>query len=281
MSPTHRHPTHPVGSDRVLDVAGIAWADGRVLPASEATVPLADDGVLRGDAVFEAVLVRAGRTHALEAHLARLRRSADALDLPLPDVRDVVTDLLVAWGERDGALKVLVTRGGTVRGLLTSVTWPDSLALAVLDLPWRSTISGVKTLSYAANQWAIRQARARDADDALIVEGQRLLELPTGAVCLVRDGRLLTPDPARLPILDSVTIGAIDDAVGLERGLPDLDDLRAADEVFVASATRPILPVHVVLLGDDELELPAPGPVTSRVRTAFDHHIEATLDPLP
>ena len=189
MSPTHRHPTHPVGSDRVLDVAGIAWADGRVLPASEATVPLADDGVLRGDAVFEAVLVRAGRTHALEAHLARLRRSADALDLPLPDVRDVVTDLLVAWGERDGALKVLVTRGGTVRGLLTSVTWPDSLALAVLDLPWRSTISGVKTLSYAANQWAIRQARARDADDALIVEGQRLLELPTGAVCLVRDGR--------------------------------------------------------------------------------------------
>ena len=63
--------------------------------------------------------------------------------------------------------------------------------------------------------------------------------------------------------------------------VPTLADLRAADEVFVASATRPILPVHVVLLGDDELELPAPGPVTSRVRTAFDHHIEATLDPLP
>ena len=282
MSPTTpRHPAHPVGTDRGAAVAGIAWADGRVLPAAEATVPLTDDGVLRGDAVFEAMLVRGGRTHALEAHLARMERSAAALDLPLPDVRDVVTDLLLAWGERDGALKVLVMRGGTVRGLLTTVGWPDSLALAVLDVPWRTAISGVKTLSYAANQWAIRQAQARDADDALIVDGERLLELPTGAVCLVRDGRILTPDHERLPILDSVTVRELDRAVGLERGLPDLDDLRAAEEVFVVSATRPTLPVHVVLLDDDVLELPAPGPVTARVREAFEAHIAATLDPLP
>lgn len=281
MSPAPRHPAHPVGSDRGTAVAGIAWADGRVLPASEATVPLTDDGVLRGDAVFEAVLVRRGRTHALEDHLARLGRSAAALDLPVPDVHEVVTDLLLAWGERDGALKVLVTRGGTVRGLLTSVAWPESLSLAVLDIPWRTAISGVKTLSYAANQWAVRQARAREADDALVVEDGRLLELPTGAICLVRDGRVVTPDPARLPILDSVTIAAIDRAVGLEHATPDLDDLRAADEVFVASATRPTLPVHAVLLDDEELELPAPGPVTAHVRDAFDAHIEATLDPLP
>lgn len=281
MSPAPRHPTHPVGSDRGAAVSGIAWADGRVLPAAEATIPLTDEGVLRGDAVFEAVLVRSGRTHALEGHLARLERSAATLDLELPDVRDVVTDLLLAWGERDGALKVVVTRGGTVRGLLAPVSWPDSLSLAVVEAPWRSPISGAKTLSYAVNQWAIRQARARDADDALVVDEGRVLELPTGAVCLVRDGRIVSPDPGRLPILDSITVGCLVDAVGVELGVPDVDDLRAAEEVFVVSATRPTLPVHVVLVGEEELELPAPGPVTARVRSAFEEHIDATLDPLP
>jgi branched-subunit amino acid aminotransferase/4-amino-4-deoxychorismate lyase len=68
---------------------------------------------------------------------------------------------------------------------------------------------------------------------------------------------------------------------GVELVTPDLDDLRAADEVFVVSATRPTLPVHAVLIGDEELELPAPGPVTASLAAAFDEHIEATLDPLP
>ncbi len=281
MSPTPRHPTHPVGTDRGTAVSGIAWADGRVLPAAEATIPLTDDGVLRGDAVFESVLVRRGHTHALEPHLERMQRSAAALDLALPDVREVVTDLLLAWGERDGAVKIVVTRGGTVRGLLTAVSWPESLALAVVEAPWRTPISGVKTLSYAANQWAVRQAQARDADDALIVEEGRVLELPTGAVCLVRDGHVVSPDPARLPILDSVTVACLVEVAGVELATPDLDDLRAADEVFVVSATRPTLPVHAVLIGDEELELPAPGPVTAHIAATFEEHIEATLDPLP
>jgi branched-subunit amino acid aminotransferase/4-amino-4-deoxychorismate lyase len=281
MSPSPRHPTHPVGTDRSTVASGIAWVDGRVVPAGEATMPLVDDGVLRGDAVFEAILVRNGRTHDLAPHLARLERSAASLELTLPDVRDVVVDLLLAWGDRGGALKILVTRQGTVRGLLTPVSWPSSLALAVIETPWRTPISGVKTLSYAANQWAIREAVKLDADDALILDQGRLLELPTGSVCLVHDGRVSSPDPARLPILDSVTVRSLCEVVEVERTVPALDDLRAADEVFVVSATRPVLSVHAVVADGEELELPAPGPVTAEVGAAFDAHIDATLDPLP
>jgi hypothetical protein len=51
--------------------------------------------------------------------------------------------------------------------------------------------------------------------------------------------------------------------------------------VFVVSATRPTLPVHAVVIGDEELELPDPGPVTARSPPPFEEHIEATLDPLP
>lgn len=258
----------------------IAWADGRVLPAADATVPLTDEGFLRGDAVFEAMLVRGGRTHALEPHLARLQRSAQALDLPLPPVRQAVADLLAAWGERDGALRLIVTRGGAVRGILGSAPLAASISLATVDAPWRTAISGVKTLSYAANQWVLRQAHARDADDALVVDGGLLHELPTGAPILVTDGRLSTPDPARLPILDSVTVRSLAEIVEIHRETPGLAELRSADEVFVVSATRPVLPVHAVLLADgEELERPAPGPVTAKLQDAFAAHVLDHLDP--
>jgi branched-subunit amino acid aminotransferase/4-amino-4-deoxychorismate lyase len=273
-----------VATTRTVDdpAVPLAWSDGQLLPAAEATVPLLDDGFLRGDTVFEAILVRGGRTHALDDHLARMVRSAAALDLALPDLRPVVAELLTAWGGRDGAVRLYVTRGGAVRGLIGAMTWPASIALAVVTMPWRTALSGVKSVSYAANQWAQRQAVSAGADDALIVDQDLVHELPTGAVCLVRDGALACPDPDRLPILDSVTVRHLGGVVDLRRSLLGLDDVRAADEVFVLSATRPVLPVHGVRFGPgDHLELPAPGPVTTRVAAAFAEHIAATLDPRP
>ncbi|MFP5308394.1 MAG: aminotransferase class IV [Actinomycetes bacterium] len=255
----------------------IAWVDGRIVPADQATVPLLDDGVLRGDAVFDAMLVRRGRTHAADAHLARLRASAKALGIRVPVVRQAMTDLLAAWGEHDGAMKLIVTRSGTLRGLVQAVQWPASISLAVVDVPWRTAISGVKTLSYAANQWAQRQAQAAHADDALVATDGTVMELPTGALVVVRDGVLATPDPRLHPILDSVTVHELALVEPVERTILTVDDVRGADEVFVVSATRPVLPVHAI----DDVELPAPGPVTADVAARFREHVDATLDPLP
>lgn len=273
----------PAGRDdppRASSPRPIAWVDGRVVPAADATVPLLDDGFLRGDAVFEAMLVRGGRTHALEEHLARMRRSAAALDLRLPVLRRTVADLLAAWGERDGVLRLIVTRGGSVRGILSTMSWPETMSLATVRMPWRTAISGVKTLSYAANQWAVREAKEQGADDALIVDDQdgRVLELPTGAICLVHGDRITSPDPARLPILDSVTVRLLAQVTELTRTTPNLDDLLSADEVFVLSATRPVLPVHAIAHDGGEHLLEAPGAVTERARAAFEHHIGSNLD---
>jgi len=257
--------------------APIAWMDGRVVPASEATVPLLDDGFLRGDAIFEGIMVRNGRTHALDAHLARLRRSAKAIGLRVPVVKRVVGDLLAAWGERDGAMKLVLTRGGAVRGLLEGTSWPASVALQPIDMPWTSALSGIKTLSYAVNMWAARQAREQNADDALIVSDGVVLELPTASICWVADGVVHSPDPTALPILESVTLRELQKVVDVKLGEFPLDDILAADEAFVVSATRIGLPVHAV--GD--VEFPAPGTVTIACRTAMMDHIDSTLDPLP
>ncbi len=248
-----------------------------MLPASEATVPLLDDGFLRGDAVFDAVLVRRGRTHALQSHLARLRRSAEALGIRLPALRRVVDDLLAAWGEHDGALRLIVTRGGAVRALLHQPAWPPSVALHPLAIPWRTALSGVKTVSYAANAWATRQAQLALADEALIVPDGVVHEAPTAAFVWVRDGRLHAPDWSQLPILASVTLVELRKVIDVHLGVFRLDEVLQAEEAFLLSATRPVLPVHAI--GD--AELPAPGPATEAARTAFLAHVDATLDPRP
>lgn len=251
--------------------------DGRVVPAADATVPLLDDGFLRGDAVFDVALVRRGRTHALDDHLARLRRSAKEVGIRVPVVRQVVTDLLAAWGERDGSLRIVVTRDGTLRGVIEQSSWPDTMSLSVVEMPWRSALTGVKTLSYAANAWATRQARAVHADDAVIVDEGVVLEAPTAAVCWVSGGVIHAPDPGQLPILDSVTLARLRSVVDVQLGVHPSDELLAADEVFLLSATRPVLPVHAI----DDVDLDVPGPVTTAARERFHAHIDETLDPVP
>lgn len=255
----------------------LAWVAGRVLPASEASVPVLDDGFLRGDAVFEGILVRGGRTHAVEDHLARLRASGRATGIRIPVVTGAIRDLLAAWGERDGALKLVVTRGGNVVGLLTEPRWPNALDLVTLDIPWRNALSGVKTLSYAVNQWASRQARAREADDALVVTDGVVQELPNAAIVWSSGGVLRSPDPELEPILASVTLRRLQHVADVELGSHRLDEVLAADEVFVVSATRPVLPVRSI----DDHEFPAPGEHTARLRDLLDEHITATLDPRP
>ncbi|MBF6211793.1 aminodeoxychorismate lyase [Nocardia puris] len=96
--------------DRVL-----VTLDGAVRDA-DAPLLFADDiGVLRGDGVFETVLVRAGNACAIEFHLGRLRRSAQALDLPEPETgkwREAVEIAAKEWGaEREGVLRLVLTRG--------------------------------------------------------------------------------------------------------------------------------------------------------------------------
>ncbi|MDX1509795.1 MAG: aminotransferase class IV [Nitriliruptorales bacterium] len=248
------------------------------MPAQKATVPFLDDGFQRGDAIFETMLVRHGRTHASEAHLERLRRSGQITGIRVPSMVAVMRDLLAAWGDSDGQLKLIVSRSGMVRGLLVPRREVRPMALTVLAVPWQTAISGAKTLSYGPNQWCTHEAQRRDADDALIVDGAgRVLELPTAAICVVRDGMFHTPDPDQLPILDSVTARTLGEIRDVKRTIVTIDEVLDADEVFVLSATRLAVPVHAI----DEATWQVPGPVAADVAEALAAHVDETLDPLP
>ena len=246
----------------------LAIVDGALQPASTATIPITDEGLLRGDGAFEVIRVYAGVPFALEEHLERLARSAANLRLELspPDVRADVEALLAEAGTIDAALRVLVTRSGRRIGILEALKeLPPTLALATIAYAPTRVLDGVKSLSYAANMLTRRLAQEQGADDALLLTPHgRVLEGPTASFFAVLDGALVTP-PLSDHVLDSITrrkVLAVSDACEQVLGR---DDLPRLEEAFLASTLREVHPVHAI----DGAALPAaPGPRTIVVAEA-------------
>jgi branched-chain amino acid aminotransferase len=247
--------------------------------ASSATIPATDEGLLRGDGVFEVVRLYAGRAFAFEEHLQRLERSASNLRLPL-DLEAVRSD---AWrllrhagtGRDHELLRIVVTRGGK-RLLLTESLppTPDRVRLATITYAPTRILDGVKSLSYAANMLASRLARERGFDEALLVSPHgRVLEAPTSSLFWVKDGDALTP-PLGEHILASITRRVVIDVSGARERECTLEELLGADEVFLASTVREVQPVIAV----DDRRYDGDAHVTSRIAEQVAARIKSELD---
>ena len=257
-----------------------AWVDGRLLLAGEPHLSAFDRGFQVGDGVFETLRARGGRVTELDLHLARLRRSAAGLAIPIADDADVriaraIEELLRVEGldgpDGDAALRVTVSRGTfTGRGLLPPdeeirptlvvqawrVTPPPGghleLGLSLVPSAVRrdptNPLASLKTTSRADYVYARLEARHAGADDALFltIDGH-LSEATSANIFVVRDDVLATPS------LDcAVLAGTTRDwllgwapRVGL-RAVEDrlsADDLATADEAFLSSSVAGVLPV--------------------------------------
>jgi branched-chain amino acid aminotransferase len=244
----------------------LASVDGEVMLASRATIPATDEGLLRGDGVFEVIRVYAGKPFAFDEHLARLERSASNLRLPV-DVEAVRAD---AWrllahagiGPDHELLRIVITRGGR-RLLLTEPmhAQPEVIRLGSVTYAPTRILDGVKSLSYGPNMLASRLARERGFDEALLVTPHgRVLEAPTSSIFWVADGALFTP-PLDEHILASITRAVVLSVTGAVERPCTLEELLGASEAFLASTTREVQPVGQI----DDRMLDAPGPVTRQV----------------
>jgi branched-chain amino acid aminotransferase len=271
----------PVSSDSLGGVSAneLASVDGRISPVGEATVPLKDDGLYRGDGAFEVIRLYAGRPFALGDHLDRLQRSAAAIELPVDraTLEGEIDVLLGEFGSDEGQLRIVITRGGR-RIAVTEPLPPhgETVSLASITYSPSVILTGVKSISYAANMQATRIAQGRGADEAVLVTPDGIvLEAPTSTVFWVSpQGPLRTPS-LDSGVLQSITRERIVTEMEVEEGSWPIADLRAAGEAFLASTTREVQPVASV----DGTDLPsAPGERTREAISAFADALKRELD---
>jgi branched-chain amino acid aminotransferase len=253
-----------------MPVQELASIDGAVSPVSAATIPVKDDGLYRGDGAFEVIRLYGGRPFALADHLDRLERSAAAIELTFDRtaLEREVEALLEQFGTDDGQLRIVVTRGGR-RIAVTEPLPPrgETVRLATVTYAPSVILTGVKSISYAANMQATRLAIAQGADEAVLVRPDgTVLEAPTATVFWVSpQGTLRTPS-LESGVLESITRARIIAELEVEEGTWPVADLRAAREAFLASTTREVQAVSAI----DGAELPeAPGPRTREATEAF------------
>jgi branched-chain amino acid aminotransferase len=258
-------------------VSGPAIVDGVVMAADQATIPITDEGLLRGDGVFEVIRLYDGRPFGLEEHLQRMAASAAALRLALDldAVRADVAALLEAAAPGDAALRLVATRGGRRIGIVEALKQlPETIALATITYSPTRILDGVKSLSYGGNMLATRLAREQGADEALLVSPHgRVLEGPTTSFFYVLDGRLHTP-PLADRILDSITRRALLEVTDAEERITTRDDLTVLSECFLASSMREVHPVHAI---DGTPVAAAPGPMSAAAAARVREHIQAAL----
>jgi branched-chain amino acid aminotransferase len=248
--------------------AELACIDGQLLDAASAVIGVTDQGLLRGDGVFEVVRLYDGVPYALDEHLARLERSAAGLRLPLDAA------LVAAREPADELVRMLATRGGR-RIVLTEpiAAIPPALHLVPVTYAPPRLLDAIKSLSYAANMLASRIAREQGGDEALLVTPHgRVLECPTSSFFIVRDGEVWTA-PLRDHVLDSITRRVVLAVAAVREEPIEVDALARAQEAFVASTPFEVTAVRAA--GVHRYD--APGPRTREIALLVRERIASEL----
>ena len=258
----------------MADANAIAWVDGAIVPAGEARIPVLDHGFLFGDGVFEGIRVTDRGIFRLDDHMRRLATAGRAVGIEpvggFERVREIARETTRAWGERDGYLRLIVSRGVGALGI-DPTTCPEPAVVCIaagpsaldpekarrgLDLitsslrrPAPDVLDPrVKSMNYLNNVLAKREAVVRGADDALVLNARGLVaEASATNVFALTGDRLETP-PVTDGALEGLTRRTILE-LGGEMGLDVREhslgrfDLYGADAVFLTGSRAGLIAV--------------------------------------
>lgn len=265
------------------------YLNGEFLPESEAKISVLDRGFLFGDGVYEVVPVFGGRLFRLEQHLDRLERSLAAVRIDAPMDRAgwtrMLEDLVARNPGGDRSVYLQVTRGvarrdhafppdvpPTVFAMVSPIKAPDPAlfeqgvaAVTVPDNRWGRC--DIKAITLLANILARQQAVEAGATEAILVRGGFATEGAASNLFVVADGVIVTP-PKDNSLLPGITRDLVVE-LAQQHGLPVMESaipepsLRAAEEIWLTSSTKEILPV--TRLDERVVGEGRPGPVWQRM----------------
>ncbi len=279
----------------MAEALSIAYLNGDYLPIAEARISPLDRGFLFGDSVYEVVPVYHGQALLLDEHLQRLDRSLNSIGITNPNSSDEWQAIVAGLTERNGngdlGIYLQVSRGAdtgrdhsipnpidaTIFGLACKISPrknPPGVRLATQrDDRWRRC--DIKATNLLANILARQNAQNRDADEALLVNAGNVTEGASSSILILENNQLIRR-PNGEEILPGTTTDlvvnlAAKEGITCAEELISLQRLLAADEVWIASAMRGVLPV--IAVDTQPIGGGQAGPVWQRVVRRYDRYI--------
>jgi D-alanine transaminase len=271
----------------------IVYLNGEFTPIEEARVPVLDRGFIFGDGVYEVIPVYSGRPFRLHEHLARFKRSHDAirLEYPMSDEKwsGLVDELVARNAGEDQSIYLQVTRGvakrdhafpkdtkPTVFGMSNPLSTPardaiDNGVSAITTVDYRWLKCDVKSTSLLGNCLLRQVAADAGATEVVMFRDGFLTEGSSSNVFAVKNGTILAP-PKNTLVLPGITYDVVLE-LAQANGLPhevrpvSEAEVRAADELWVTSSTKEVL--AVTTLDGKPVGSGKPGPVFKRMHQLY------------
>jgi D-alanine transaminase len=272
------------------------YLNGEFLPADKAQVSVYDRGYLLGDGVYEVIPVYAGKAFLLERHLQRLQNSLDGVRIENPHSEEqwtqTINDLIAKNNGGDQSLYLQVTRGVAPRDHIFPVGVAPSVfmmsnplhpvaeswkiegikAITTADIRWMRC--DIKAITLLANSLMKQQAQDAGAQEALLIRDNYLTEGSASNAYAVIDGVIFTA-PKDEKVLPGITrdliieLAAQTDMPLHERAVSE-SALRNADEIWISSSTKEVVPV--TLLDGEIVGSGKPGPIWQQMHALFQQY---------
>ena len=272
---------------------GIFYIDGKFVEENEAVLPVTDLAILRGYAVFDFLRTYNGHPFHLEAHLQRLRNSAALIGLDCPwsleELSDIVGKTLVQNDYSESNIRLLVT-GGDSEDSISPGQKPRLLVMVRPVMPYPEIwyeegikiitarlnryIHGAKSTDYIRAIVTLKDAKAAGAIESVYVnKDDQVLEGTTSNLFIVRDNTVITPSEDILPgITRDVLLEILKPELPVILKPLSRQELLAADETFMTSSTKEVVPV--VQVDDHAIGNGQVGPVTGKVMELFREYTD-------
>ncbi len=270
------------------------YLNGQFIPLAEARISVLDRGFLFGDSVYEVIPAYGGNLFRLEQHLKRLEGSLHAVHmenpLPFEQWRDIMEQLLEQRSNIDQSIYLQVTRGAATgrdhaipKGLEQTVF---ALASPIPAIDPKQAVEGIKAVSLEDIRWHLcnikattllanvllkQQAVDEQADEAILIRDGKATEGSASNLFIVSDNLLITPPKSQF-LLPGVTRDLVlelakSEHVNFEEREVEAKELESADEIWLTSSTKEIMPVTT--LNSKPVGSGIPGPMFQQLSRLY------------
>jgi len=273
----------------------VCYLNGAIVPLTEARVGVLDLGIVRGFGIYEGITAFSGKPFRFSDHWERFQESANVLGLVIPNSKDEVERIMFQLIEHNSprtraSIRMVLTGGEALHSIehvpgretffiIVEALIPPPAELyerggSLISCEHQRFMPDMKTINYITAVALQEKRKAAGAIEILYTSGSRALECSTSNVFIVKNGELCTPDAGILKgVTRKVVLELARKAYPIEKRDISIEELFGADEVFITSSFKDIVPI--VSIEKRIIGSRAPGPTTRDLMARFTKYASA------